>query len=231
MECCLPATRRISGRPHKLPGAGITAFDQNASAIRGTNETVQVSSEAVAVEVAPSTDGSLMARNDAPAIEKAKPAPPGSDANEPQESNETIVPGAVKLANRNAMAAAKLSSAMNKASADNFAWAISAGVLRHSLDGGQSWQNALHADHPLLCYASHDQDVWAGGETGALFHSTDGGLTWANVKPSIEAQQLSSGITHIDLSWDVNRLREIVVSTSNNEVWSSADGGNTWNKK
>jgi photosystem II stability/assembly factor-like uncharacterized protein len=95
------------------------------------------------------------------------------------------------------------------------------------MDSGQSWQNTLHADHPLLCYASHDNDVWAGGQAGTLFHSADSGVTWAQVQPSIKGQQLGFDVTHID----VRGPAEIVVSTSNHEIWSSADGGKTWNKK
>jgi photosystem II stability/assembly factor-like uncharacterized protein len=85
----------------------------------------------------------------------------------------------------------------------------------------------LRTDHPLLCYASHDEDVWTGGQAGTLFHSADRGVTWVQVQPSIKAQALSSDITHIDM----RSTAEIVVSTSNDEIWSSADGGKTWDKK
>jgi len=61
------------------------------------------------------------------------------------------------------------------------------------------------------------------------------------VQPSIKAQQLSSDVTHIDLRsddlrsddmrGDVRGPAEIVVSTNNNEIWSSADGGKAWEKK
>jgi photosystem II stability/assembly factor-like uncharacterized protein len=47
------------------------------------------------------------------------------------------------------------------------------------------------------------------------------------VQPSIKGQQLGFDVTHID----VRGPAEIVVSTSNHEIWSSADGGKTWNKK
>jgi photosystem II stability/assembly factor-like uncharacterized protein len=105
----------------------------------------------------------------------------------------------------------------------------------------------LRADRPLLCYASHDEDVWAGGQAGTLFHSADGGVTWVQVQPSIKAQQLSSDVTHIDVPGNVRgNVRgdvrgnvhrgvrgpaEIVLSTSTGEIWSSADGGKTWEKK
>jgi photosystem II stability/assembly factor-like uncharacterized protein len=128
------------------------------------------------------------------------------------------------------MSASKLALPASQTSARNVTWTITAGVLQRSLDSGQNWQNALRADHPLLCYASHDEDVWTGGQAGTLFHSADSGITWAQVRPSIKTQQLISDITHIDVR-DVPGPAEIVVSTSNNEIWSSADGGKTWEKK
>ena len=83
----------------------------------------------------------------------------------------------------------------------------------------------------MLCYASHDQDVWTGGQAGTLFHSADSGVTWVQVRPSIKTQQLGSDVTRIDVRGDVRGPAQIVVSTGNNEIWSSADGGKTWEKK
>src|SRR6202162_3543992 len=134
------------------------------------------------------------------------------------------------------MTAATLASTAKQSLAPHVTWAIKAGILQRSLDSGKSWQDALHADHPLLCYASHDADVWTGGQAGTLFHSADNGVTWAQVQPSIKARQLSSDITHIEVRNDDLRgdlrdnvrteLRddarppaEILLSTSNNEIW------------
>jgi hypothetical protein len=47
------------------------------------------------------------------------------------------------------------------------------------------------------------------------------------VQPSIKALPLTSDITHID----VRDAAEVVLSTTNHEVWSSADSGKTWEKK
>jgi len=112
-------------------------------------------------------------------------------------------------------------------------WAITAGVLQRSLDSGQSWQSALRPDHPLLCYATHGADVWTGGQAGTVFHSADGGVTWVQMQPSIKGQQLSADVTHIDIDVDVDVRgpAEVIVFTSNNETWSSTDGGKTWDKK
>ena len=165
---------------------------------------------------------------------------------EEQKTQAAAVPGPARLQTRNVMSAAKLASPVSQslAVAPHVTWAITGGVLQRSLDSGQSWQDALHADHPLLCYASRDADVWTGGQAGVLFHSVDNGVTWAQVQPSIKARQLSSDITHIEVRNDDLRYSvrdevrgdargpaEILLSTSNNEIWSSADGGKTWAKK
>jgi photosystem II stability/assembly factor-like uncharacterized protein len=200
-----------------------------------SSEAVEVSSEAVAVEATPSADDTLVARNDALPIEKAKPAPQESGANAVQmaesqkaalQTNSAVVGAASPaVAGRNVTSLVALTPASRQAPA--VTWMITAGVLQRSLDGGQTWQNASHSDHPLLCYASYNADVWTGGQAGALFHSIDSGIIWEQVRPSIKAQALSSDITHIDLHGPT----EIFVSTSNNEVWGSADAGKTWAKK
>jgi len=56
------------------------------------------------------------------------------------------------------------------------------------------------------------------------------------VRPWINSQQLSSDITHLELRDNLGNGKprppqEIIVSTSNNEIWTSIDGGTTWDKK
>jgi hypothetical protein len=222
----LAENKKDSGPAAMLsPAAGAPAFD--AATSRGATETVEVSA-AAAVEATSSAEGSLMARNETPAIEKAKPAPPGMEVNEQQKTQAAfVVPAPARSQSKDIMSNARLAVPASSTSARNITWTITAGALQRSMDSGQSWQNTLHADHPLLCYASHDNDVWAGGQAGTLFHSADSGVTWAQVQPSIKGQQLGFDVTHID----VRGPAEIVVSTSNHEIWSSADGGKTWNKK
>jgi len=250
----LADNKKDSGLADKLsaaPSASASAFNYDARRTRAPTETVEVSGTAAAVPAEPSTESVLVARNDAPrnetpAIEKAKPAlQQKMDVNEEQKAQTAAVPGPAKSLARNVMSAAKLASTASPTPAHNVAWAITGGVLQRSLDSGQSWQDALHADHPLLCYASHDADVWTGGQAGILFHSANSGVTWVQVQPSNKARQLSSDITHIELRNtevrndelrgnlrdDVRGPAAILLSTSNNEIWSSADGGKTWDKK
>jgi hypothetical protein len=197
----------------------------------------------------PSAEQTLMAQNEAPPVVKTKPplqdtagqgaSAQSSQADEQQKSKMALTP---KLAEGGAMYVAKLAPAATQALAQhNVAWTITGGVLQRSLDGGQSWQEALHPHHPLLCYAPYGRDIWAGGQAGTLFHSADGGLTWAQVQPSTKGQQLTSDITHIELQGiplhgnnqlgNTPRPAQIVLSTSNNDVWSSRDGGTTWERK
>jgi hypothetical protein len=223
--------KKDSGQADK-PSAALPAesFANDASARRGATETVVVSGvAAAAAEPAPSAEGGLMARNEMPAIQKAKPALQEMGADERQKTQAAAVSGAARsqAGNVMSMSSAKLTSPAGPALARNATWAISAGVLQRSLDSGQSWQDALRAHHPLLCYASHDEDVWTGGQAGTLFHSADSGVTWLQVQPSIKTLPLTSDITHID----VRGPAEVVISTSNHEIWSSADSGKTWAKK
>jgi len=213
------------------PTAGTGAFA--APANRGANETVEVSAGAAAVEATPSAEGSLMAQNETQPVIKSKPAlqgveVPGVEVTDQQTTGTVaVIPAPARSQSKNMMSNARLAAPASSTSARNITWTIAAGALQRSLDSGQSWQNTLHADHPLLCYASHDNDVWTGGRAGTLFHSADSGVTWVQVRPSIKGQQLSFDVTHID----VRGPAEIAVSTSNHEIWSSADGGRTWDKK
>jgi hypothetical protein len=239
----LAGNKKDSGQADKLsaaPSAEARAFGYDAPTRQRATETVEVTGAAAAVTAESSTENVLMARNDAPAIEKAKPAPQEMEVNEEHKTPAAAVPGPARLQARNMTSAARLASTANQSLAPHVTWAIKAGVLQRSSDSGQSWQDALHADHPLLCYASHDEDVWTGGQAGALFHSANSGVTWVQVQPSIKARQLGSDITRIEVRNDEVRgdLRgnarppaEIILSTSNNEIWSSADGGKTWDKK
>ena len=192
---------------------------------KSMNEVVAVSGTAGTVSGL-SADDKLMAKVEAPAIEKAKPARDEVGAKEEQYTATA------------SMQARKMPQAMNRmvvtsetrsktALKVGVIWSIAGGVLRRSLDGGQSWQTAVKAEHALLCYANQGQDVWAGGQAGTLLHSSDGGATWSTVPASFQAQSLKSDITHIEM----RGLTEIVFATADQQTWSSTDSGKTWEKK
>ncbi|MGA7969869.1 MAG: YCF48-related protein [Terriglobales bacterium] len=111
-------------------------------------------------------------------------------------------------------------------------WTITGGVLQRSVDGGQTWQAAARGDHSLLCYTSRGPEMWAGGEAGTLLHSSDSGATWSAVAVSYQGRSLDSAVTHIDVRGPAERgPAEIILSTGDHHIWSSADGGKTWEKK
>lgn len=253
----LPArNKKPSGQADKLaemPTSTALAFDNSAS--RQTTETTEVAGAASEVSqtsaVTPSSDAALMARNEAPAVEKAKPALPTAlqgaglavNGGDQQQGANTVgsAAGGALSTPAHARSVAKLAVSANAATAavaqldsvqHNFAWTISGGVLRRSQDGGQTWQESLHPDHLLLCYASYRDDIWAAGQGGSLYHSTDGGLTWLQIRPFAKNRALSSDISQIDLQGhDIGNPGQIVVSTTNKQIWTSQDGGKTWETK
>jgi hypothetical protein len=239
----IAANPKDSRGPDNGPGAsaGARVLDYSAGAIPRTNETVTVAAASPVVQTEVSTEALPVPQNGDRPIAKAKPAP----QTETSQLQGTISSSIRELPvqGRNVVSMAQLAPPQSPTGAQAVTWAITAGALQRSLDNGQSWQDVLRPDHPLLCYASHDADIWAGGQAGTLFHSTDNGVTWVLVKPSSKGRQLSSDVTHIDVHRDlhkeiganmrggVSNLAEIVVSTSDNETWSSADGGKTWGQK
>jgi hypothetical protein len=200
-----------------------------------------------------STVNHLMARNDAPAIEKAKPALQSAEAEaagandqksdvnnmqagdelkkQVQERDASALPPSA-LASTRAMSGAKMAPAVTGSVPHEVQFAITGGVMQRSLDGGQSWQNSLRLpSHPLICYTNHGEDIWAGGQVGTLFHSRNGGFSWVQVQPSIDGQRLFSDIIHIDVQSDAPGATNITLSTVNKETWISVNGGHTWEKK
>ena len=213
------------------PSARAPAFGARTS--QGVTESVEVAGASEMVVAESPAGGTQMARNDAPAIEKAKPALQ-TETSQLQNSVSAAVPE-LPLQGRNVVTMAKSAPLPSPTRALVVTWTITAGALQRSLDNGRSWQSAVHADHPLLCYASHGADVWTGGQAGTLLHSIDNGVTWLPVRPSSKGQALTSDVTRIVIRDSVrDNLRspaEIVVSTDNNEAWSSADGGKIWEKQ
>ena len=74
--------------------------------------------------------------------------------------------------------------------------------------------------------AAAGSEVWAGGSGGALYHSADAGNSWARIVPASAGTTLTGDVLSIDFA-DAQHGK---VSTSTAEVWSTADGGLTWQK-
>jgi photosystem II stability/assembly factor-like uncharacterized protein len=72
-----------------------------------------------------------------------------------------------------------------------------------------------------------NSEVWAGGSGGALYHTVDGGNRWSRVLPSAADVALTGDVIGIQFSDSQNG----VVTTSNAEVWVTADDGQTWRRQ
>jgi len=140
-------------------------------------------------------------------------------------------------------------------------WSINAtGSLQRSLDQGKSWQDvdvtggagiaggvnlrkamkasrekALAKDKadmkqaPVVFRAvsANGPDVWAGGSGGHLYHSTDAGAHWVQVVPSWSGVELTGDIVSLQFA---DPLQGRIV-TSSSEIWTTADAGQTWQKR
>jgi photosystem II stability/assembly factor-like uncharacterized protein len=189
-------------------------------------ETVVVSNEAAAVSQAAPVGNRMLARSEPPpAIEKAKPAAKKEEA----ELKAQVRNNELQKQSKTALSSSNLTFAGGKLRSKDVAarWGLAQGMLRRSLDGGASWQTALQLDRPLLCFGAQGSDVWAGGQAGTLFHSSDTGTNWVQVQPSTKTESLSADIVAIEIRGPA----EIVLSTSTNQSWTTADGGKTWEKK
>jgi len=136
-----------------------------------------------------------------------------------------------------------------------------AGTLQRSVDQGKSWQDVnvygpeaqaganlelamrtsrgkavakdksdtKQREAPIVfrAVAANGPDVWAGGSNGFLFHSLDAGLHWVRVEPTWSGVLLSGDVISLQFS-DAQRGR---ILTSSNEIWTTADGGQTWQKQ
>jgi Photosynthesis system II assembly factor YCF48 len=75
--------------------------------------------------------------------------------------------------------------------------------------------------------SSNAAEVWAGGSGGALYHTLDGGNRWTRVVPSDVGILLTGDIIAIQFS----DSRNGIVTTSNAEVWTTLDAGQTWHEQ
>ncbi|HEY2496119.1 MAG TPA: zf-HC2 domain-containing protein [Candidatus Angelobacter sp.] len=99
-------------------------------------------------------------------------------------------------------------------------WKVAGGKLIKSA-GPSQWEDAYPTSgFEFSVVNSHGNDVWAGGTHASIIHSRDGGLTWENVK-------LGDAATGTIVSI-LPEVLNVQVKTSDNQLWSSTDGGNTW---
>ena len=109
-----------------------------------------------------------------------------------------------------------------------FKWTIgNDGTVQRSADG-KAWQTVSVAPGAKFQAISSVQlNVWVGGNSGALYHSADSGAHWVPVSPMTNGNKLQADITHIEFSDPQNGA----VTTSAGQVWTTSDGGQSWQVK
>ena len=75
--------------------------------------------------------------------------------------------------------------------------------------------------------AADGHEVWAGGSNGVLYHSADDGSLWTRVTPYCQGNTPNGDIVSVQLS----DLNHVTITTSIPEIWSTNDGGHTWQKQ
>jgi hypothetical protein len=115
------------------------------------------------------------------------------------------------------------------AGAPTLRWTLSPeGAVQRSGDSGKTWQAVSVAPGATFrALSAMGVNVWAGGKAGALYHSADSGQTWAKLEPAAGGKKLDQDILHVDFSDPLHGI----VNTANGEVWTTSDGGQTWQRK
>lgn len=107
-------------------------------------------------------------------------------------------------------------------------WTLgSDGTLQRSFDSGNTWENVPIASQARFrALAANGMDIWVGGTNGALYHSIDAGRRWMQVQPSVNGQPLTADIIGVEFT----DPQHGTLTTSANETWGTADGGQSWSK-
>jgi hypothetical protein len=153
---------------------------------------------------------------------------PGMFSNTLEKNQSAEVSAAPKkaeagsLANSDSFSSRALAGSTFSYSADSPAtlWKVAGGKLIKS-SGQSQWEDAYPAASIEFSFVSaRGKDVWAGGSHATLIHSHDSGATWETVKLGDAA----SGTVVSIIAGAFN----VQVKTSDNQLWSSPDGGKTW---
>jgi hypothetical protein len=153
---------------------------------------------------------------------------PGMFSNTLEKSQSAEVSAAPKkseggsLANSDSFSSRALSESTFSYSANSpgMVWKVAGGTLIKS-SGQSQWEDAYPAAGIEFSFVSaRGKEVWAGGSNATLIHSHDSGATWETVKLGDSA----SGTIVTIIAGALN----VQVKTSDNQLWSSTDGGKTW---
>jgi hypothetical protein len=108
-------------------------------------------------------------------------------------------------------------------------WTLSSdGTLQRSRDSGRSWQTIQVAENTVFrALAANGLEIWVGGAAGALFHSSDAGQHWTQVRPAVNGEALADDIIGVEFTDTLHGK----VTTSVQEIWITADAGQSWQKQ
>jgi hypothetical protein len=111
---------------------------------------------------------------------------------------------------------------LNSAETTAAAWKVADGKLLKAF-GQSEWEEAhTPAAFEFTTVNAHGGEVWAGGANAGLIHSYDGGNAWNLVKLGEGA---SGAIVSILFAGN-----HVQVKTTDDQSWSSFDGGKTWTR-
>ncbi|HTS37607.1 MAG TPA: YCF48-related protein [Candidatus Solibacter sp.] len=115
------------------------------------------------------------------------------------------------------------------ASSDTLSKVAVTAELTPSKEKDAEKKNVKRENSPLTFRAvtANGADVWAGGSHGILYHSSDGGNQWMRVIPSAAGKALTDNILMLEFP-DPQHGR---LTTSNAEIWTTSDSGQTWQKQ
>jgi hypothetical protein len=108
-------------------------------------------------------------------------------------------------------------------------WTLSGeGIPQRSFDSGKTWEKVPIDHHKTFrALSAQGMDVWVGGLAGVLYHSSDVGLHWTRIIPVAENSTLTADILTIDFRDPLHGK----LTTANQELWTTADAGKTWQKE
>jgi putative zinc finger protein len=105
-------------------------------------------------------------------------------------------------------------------------WTLSSdGTLQRSFDAGKTWTKIPFPGSSVFrALATVGADVWVGGSAGSLYRSADAGEHWLKVIPTVGGKVLSADIIGVEFT-DSNHGK---LTTANEQIWITADAGQTW---
>jgi hypothetical protein len=167
------------------------------------------------------------AKTAAPERDETAPATQANEQkqpNEPKQGNEQKKE--LAAATTTAVAAVPLADAGRVVAPPQ--WRLSRGNMERSLDEGRTWQPVLVGSGvPVDAFAVVGTTIWAAGKGGAVYQSEDSGSTWIRFHPTVAGKFLTTDVSRIQFSSSLKGS----LTTVNGEVWSTADGGQTWSRK